>query len=559
MLAIFAFLPILITLFLMTVLNRPAKQALPIAFLAASLLGFFVWKMPLKSLLGATLYGFLSSLEVLFVIFGAILVMNMLKESGGMGAINHGFLNVSRDKRVLVIIIGFLFGAFIEGAAGFGTPAALAAPLLVSLGIPPVAAAAVTLIFDSAPVSFGAVGTPVSASLTQLGNSVTPDFASKVTVFTALPHAILGVFIPFLGLCILTRVFGREKSVRPAFSALPFAIFSGLAFSVPYLFIAYFFGYEFPSLLAALIALPITIFAAKKQFLTPKDHWDFAPSAPSASQNAHRDTTDATGATDTTDATGATGAARPFMPLWLAWLPYILIAAGLVITRIPALPFKSIINTDATAPFLIKIDNILGVDALDFSLKWANIPGILPFLPVAIATPFLHKMPREKAQIAWRNTFRQIRDAIVAIVFGIALVQVMKFSNLNSRNIPSMMVQMATVLSNAGKTVFTVLSPVIGILGSFISGSNAVSNLLFTNLQFETANALGLPAVLVVAMQIVGGAIGNIICINNAVAVCATVGIAGNEGKIIKTNLIPTAIYTIAVIAIFSLLLMFST
>jgi len=540
MLAFLAFLPIFITLFLMTVLNRPAKQALPAAFLVACLLGFFVWSMPLKAVLGATLYGFLSSLEVLFVIFGAILVMNMLKESGGMHTINYGFENISRDKRVLVIIIGFLFGAFIEGAAGFGTPAALAAPLLVSLGIPPVAAAAVTLIFDSAPVSFGAVGTPVAASLAQLGNSVTPDFASKVTLFTALPHAILGIFVPFLGLCILARVFGKEKSVRPALSALPFAIFSGLSFSVPYLLIAYFFGYEFPSLLAALIALPITIFAAKKRFLTPKDHWDFAFAAP----NTHHDTTDA---------------ARPTMPLWLAWLPYILIAAGLVITRIPALPFKSIINTDAAAPFLIKLDNLLGVDNLDFSLKWANVPGILPFLPVAIATPFLHKMPREKVKIAWRNTFRQIRDAIVAIVFGIALVQVMKFSSLNSGNTPSMMVQMATVLSNAGKTVFTVLSPVIGILGSFISGSNAVSNLLFTNLQFETANALGLPAVLVVAMQIVGGAIGNIICINNAVAVCATVGIAGGEGKIIKTNLLPAAIYTVAVIAIFALLLMFST
>ena len=546
MLATLAFLPILITLFLMTVLNRPAKHALPIAFFVACLLGFFVWKMPLNAVLGATLYGFFSSLEVLFVIFGAILVMNMLKESGGMSAINHGFLNVSRDKRVLVIIIGFLFAAFIEGAAGFGTPAALAAPLLVSLGIPPVAAAAVTLIFDSAPVSFGAVGTPVAASLTQLGGSVTPDFAGKVTVFTALPHAIVGVFVPFLGLCILTRVFGKEKSIRPALSALPFALFSGLTFSVPYLFIAYFFGYEFPSLLAALIALPITIFAAKKHFLTPKDHWDFAHAAPGAHQN-------------TTDATDATGAVRPAMPLWLAWLPYILIAAGLVITRIPALPFKGIINTNAAFPFLLKIDNLLGVDALDFSLKWANVPGILPFLPVAIATQFLHKMPREKVKTAWRNTFGQIRDAIVAIVFGIALVQVMKFSNLNSENIPSMMVQMATVLSNAGKTIFTVLSPVIGILGSFISGSNAVSNLLFTNLQFETANALRLPAVLVVAMQIVGGAIGNIICINNAVAVCATVGIAGNEGKIIKTNLIPTAIYTLAVIAIFSLLLAIGT
>ena len=539
MLAFFAFLPILITLFLMTVLNRPAKHALPVAFLTACLLGLFVWKMPLISVLGATLYGFLSSLEVLFVIFGAILVMNILKESGGMSAISHGFFRVSRDKRVLLIIIGFLFGAFIEGAAGFGTPAALAAPLLVSLGIPPVAAAAITLIFDSAPVSFGAVGTPVAASLTQLGDSVTPDFAEKITVFTALPHAIFGVFLPFLGLCILTRVFGKEKSLRPAFSALPFALFSGLAFSVPYFFIAYFFGYEFPSLLAALIALPVTIFAAKKGFLAPKDHWDFNE------RKNHKGV----------GATIATDDACPAMPLWLAWLPYILIAIGLVITRIPALPFKSMINTNAASPFLIKLDNILGIDALDFSLKWANIPGIFPFLPVAVATQFLHKMPREKVALAWGNTILQIRGAVVAIVFGIALVQVMKFSNLNSENIPSMMVQMATVLSNAGKTVFTALSPAIGILGSFISGSNAVSNLLFTNLQFETANALGLPAVLVVAMQIVGGAIGNIICINNAVAVCATVGIAGSEGKIIKANLIPTAIYTTAVIAIFALLL----
>ena len=535
--ALLSFLPILVALFFMTVLGRPAKQALPAAFLVALALGIFFWDMELLTALGATIFGFLSAIEVLFVIFGAILVMNTLKESGGMQTISHGFSRVSRDIRVLVIIIGFLFGAFIEGAAGFGTPAALAAPLLVGLGIPPVAAAAVTLIFDSAPVSFGAVGTPVAASLTQLGGSVTPDFTSKVTLFTALPHAIVGVFVPFLGLCILIRVFGGEKSLRPAFSALPFSLFSGLCFSVPYFLIAVVFGYEFPALLGAFLALPLVIFAAKRNFLTPKDHWDIK------SEN------------------GSTGAKAPSaaMPLWLAWLPYILIALLLVITRIPALPIKNIINTNAAFPFLIKIDNIFGVDALDFSLKWANIPGIFPFIPVAILTPFLHKMPKDKVGRAWRNTCFQIKDALIAILFGIALVQIMKFSGINAKNTPGMLVQMATLLSNAGKTAFILLSPIIGILGSFVSGSNAVSNLLFTNLQFETANALNLPSFLVVAMQIVGGAIGNIICINNAVAVCATVGILGREGKIIKTNLLPTAIYTIAVIAIFSLLLMFST
>ncbi len=537
MYAFLSFLPIIVALLMMTVLNRSAKQALPAAFLVAFALGVFFWKMPIKTAFGATIFGFLSAIEVLFVIFGAILVMNMLKESGGMQTISQGFFRVSRDKRVLCIIIGFLFAAFIEGAAGFGTPAALAAPLLVSLGIPPVAAAAVTLIYDSAPVAFGAVGTPVSAALTQLGSSATQELSQKITVFTALPHAICSIFLPFLGLCVLTKVFSKDRSLRPAFSALPFAIFSGLCFAVPYFLIAVVFGYEFPSLLGALIALPIIIFAAKKEFLTPRTPWDFSADK-TPTETAPKETK---------------------MPLWLAWLPYVLIAALLVITRIPALPIKNAINTNAAFPFLLKIDNIFGIDALDFSLKWANIPGILPFIPVAIATQFLHKMSHRQVKVAWRNTWLQIKDAVIAILFGIALVQVMKFSGLNGQNTPGMMVQMATLLSNAGKTAFTLLSPVIGILGSFISGSNAVSNLLFTNLQFETANALGLPSFLVVAMQIVGGSIGNIICINNAVAVCATVGIAGSEGKIIKTNLLPTALYTLVVIAIFSLLIMFAT
>lgn len=532
MYAFLAFLPIFITFLLMAVWNRPAKHALPLAWLIASLLSFFVWKVDIKTVFACTIYGILSSIDVLLVIFGAILIMNTLKQSGAMNTINQGFTRITPDKRVQAIIICFLFGSFIEGAAGFGTPAALSAPLLISLGFPPVAAASVALICDSTAVSFGAVGTPISTALTQLGTSVDASFSHSLALWTAIPHAIVGVFVPFLAVAVLTRVFGKEKSIKPALSVFPFAVFSGLAFCVPYVLVAYFFGYEFPALLAALFGLVVTVFAAKKGFLIPKTVWGFGDVV----QNQEN-----------------TGRQKN-MSLLLAWTPYVLIAFLLVITRIPALEIKRIIHTEATFPFVFSIHNILGIDALDFSLKWANIPGVIPFIPVAILTHFIHKMNFDAVKCAWRDTFRQISGASIAIISGIALVQVMKFSDINHSGMHNMLVIMAEFIANAGKSLFVIISPLIGVLGAFISGSNAVSNLLFTNLQFETANTLALSPVLVVAMQVIGGAIGNIVCVNNAVAVCATVGISGEEGKIIKTNFLPAILYTLLIIGIFSIL-----
>ncbi len=532
MYALIAFLPILVTVMLMTVFNRPAKQALFLSWLLASIIGIFVWKMRPVVAAACTIYGFLSAIEVLLVIFGAILIMNTLKRSGAMASINCGFTRLSSDRRIQAIIIGFLFGSFIEGAAGFGTPAALAAPLLVSLGFPPVCAATVALIFDSTAVSFGAVGTPVSAALTQLGTSVDSAFANRLSFWVALPHGIVGLIIPLMGVFVLVRVFGKAHSLRPIRDIIPFALFSGLSFCVPYVIFAAVFGYEFPALLAALVGLSVTVLAARKGFLVPKRVWTF-----SEGENKMRPS-----------------GGEMSMPLLKAWTPYLLIAVILVLTRLPALGIKDIINTNARFPFVFSLHNLFGVEQLDFSLKWANIPGVLPFIPVAIVTFFLHKMPMEEIKGAWIDTFRQIRSAAVAVLFGVALVQILKYSDINESGMHSMLVVMAELLSRTGKTLFVFLSPLIGILGSFISGSNAVSNLLFTNLQFETAQTLGLSSVLVVAMQVIGGAIGNIICVNNVVAVCATVGITRAEGKIIKTNLIPTAIYTVLIILIFSVL-----
>lgn len=543
MYALIACLPIVFTLVAMTVFNWPAKYALPISWLLACLLGFFVWKMEFLSILAYSLYGMLSSLDVLIIIFGAILIMNTLKRSGATAAINRGFMNITPDKRIQAIIIGWMFSSFLEGAAGFGAPVALAAPLMISLGFPPLAAASVAMVMNSTAVSFGAVGTPVNTAITILedGLGSNPEafgFAESITKWTAIPHAIVGIIFPFIAIAMMTKLFGKEKSFRPAVQALPFCIFAGLSFSVPYALIAILLGPEFPSLLGALIGLPIVLFAAKKGFLVPKTVWDFPPEENwQAGWRANRP---------------VEPAAPSNMSLLLAWLPYVLIAIILVITRIPALGLKDLLNSTALS---LNVNNILGVQNLNYNLKWAYLPGVF-FVLVAILTFFLHKMDRTKILGTLSDTGKQLAPAATAIVSGVMLVQILRYSGLNASGMDSMMTVLAKAVTGVGDVAYFILSPLIGALGTFVSGSNTVSNTLFAQLQYDAANMLELPSVLIVSLQIIGGAFGHMICINNAVAVSATVGISGGEGKLLKINIGPMLIYALLTVLIATVLLL---
>lgn len=535
MLAILAFLPILTTLILMMVFNWPAKWCLLISWVMAGIFGFFFWNIELKALLASSVYGMLSSMDVLIIIIGAILVMNTLKASGATAAINRGFRNICPDKRVQACIIGFCFCSFIEAAAGFGTPAALAGPLLVSLGFPPLAAAMITLIFDSTAVSFGAVGTPVTASLNALGLSGDEIFTKDFSFWTALPHAIMGTLLPLIVLLMTTKLFSKEKSFKPALEASPFALFTGLSFSVPMLLISIFIGYEFASLLGALFAIVITVIAAKNGFLVPKKTWDF-------------------GTPDSWDKDWlATSKVSPVteskMSVAMAWVPYIIIALILVATRIPQLQLKGLLTSGV--PFVIKLDNLFGFDNLDWRLKWAYLPGTF-FIIVALITNLLHKMDKEKIKQSWIDTIKQVSGAALALLFGLALVEVMKYKGVDGT---SMLDEMANALSKVGKGLYVLIAPFIGVLGAFVSGSATVSMNLFSNLQFNTATVLELPTVFVISMQCVGAAIGNMVCINNAVAASATIGTTGKEGKLIKINAIPMLIYSLATATIFYIVL----
>ena len=535
MIALIAFIPILTTLILMLALNWPAKWCLLISFILSLIFGYVFWDIEVLALIASSVYGMLSSFDVLIIITGAILLMNTLKSSGATAAINRGFMNICPDKRVQACIIGFSFCSFIEAAAGFGTPAALAGPLLVCLGFPPMAAAMITLIFDSTAVSFGAVGTPVTSALNALGLTGNVAFTSQFSFWTAVPHAIMCTFLPLVVLMMTTKFFSHDKSIKPALEAAPFAIFSGLSMAVPMLLIATFIGYEFASLIGALISIAVSVIAAKNGFLVPKKAWDFGD--PANWKNEWLATSE------------VSPVAESDMSLLKAWVPYVLVAIILVLTRIPQLGIKGLLNSGF--PFVVGIKNLFGFENLNWNLKWAYLPGTF-FILVSIITNFLHGMKKEEIVRSWKDTIKQVSGAALALLFGLALVEVLKYKGPHGL---SMMDEMANALSMVGKDLYVLISPFIGVLGAFVSGSATVSMNLFTNLQFNTAQVLNLPEVFVISMQCVGAAIGNMVCINNAIAASATIGTTGKEGNLIKMNAISMLYYALGTALIFYIVL----
>jgi len=450
--------------------NRPAKIALPIGWFIAITVAFFFWQISAKEIFAFTIFGGLKALDILIIIFGAILILNILRESQALTVIQKAFGRISHDSRIQAIIIGYLFAAFIEGSAGFGTPAALAAPLLVGLGFPPLAAAMVTLIFNSTAVTFGAVGTPIVGAMSVLSEQLFMSgldpvaFQIALTHMTALTHSLVGIIIPIIGLAFLTRFFGKERSFRRGFEAMPFAIFAGLSFLLPFALTAIFLGSELPSILGGLIGLALTTFAAKKKFLVPKKVWKFRNSKLIASHRHKKAPT-----------------------LLRAWTPYFLIVLILFVTRIPALPLRELLqNCSFTIP------NILGVTGLDYVLQIFYLPGIIPFVLVALISFRLFRMDWRQIGSTFQKTFQQIGGAVVALVFGVALVQIMIQSGSNSLGLQSMLGEIANSAAQLSNGAFIFLSPFIGVLGTFVSGSSTVSNILFSAFQFETAELLGI-------------------------------------------------------------------
>jgi len=538
LLSILAFVPLVLAGVLLIGFRWPAKYAMPLVFVLTALIGLLAWDMTLNRVIASTLQGLILTAAILWIIFGAILLLNTLKHSGGISSIRRGFSNVSPDRRVQVLIVAWLFGCFIEGASGFGTPAAVAAPLMVALGFPALAAVVMGMMVQSTPVSFGAVGTPIlvgvgagldqagiGAQMTALGSNW-DAFFHLIFSRVAIIHALCGILMPLIMVSIMTRYFGRNKSWTEGLAVAPL-VFTGLAFVIPYAAAGVFLGPEFPSMIGALVGLAIVVPAAKAGFLLPKDSWDFAPASEWPAEWMGKIEM------KIEDVAGKTPISVP-----MAWAPYLILAALLVASRVFP-DFKALLMS-----LTFGWKDILGETGVSGTLEPLYLPGGILCMVVLI-TFFLHRMKASELGAAVSESSKTLLGAGFVLIFTIPMVRILINSGVNGSDLVSMPVAMAQLVANSVGNIYPFFAPAVGGLGAFIAGSNTVSNLMLSQFQFNTAGLLGLSGALMVALQSVGAAAGNMIAIHNVVAASATVGLLGREGVTLRKTMLPTLYYLI--------------
>lgn len=498
-----ALVPILVLLILMVGLKTKAVKAMPVAWLSGLLVALTYWRVEQNVLLATFVKGLLVSADILLIILGAILLLEVLREAGFVDEIKALLESLSSDKRIHVILIAWLFGALIEGAAGFGTSAALAAPLLVAVGFHPLTAVVVSLVGNSTPVSFGALGTPVVIGIgSVLGESTEAGFIQEVTVLSALIHTVVGTFLPLFLACMVSKL-SLNEPFKKGLEVWKFALLSGLSFTLPSLVIAFLLGPEFPSLVGGLVGFVSMFVAARYGWFVPGD------SIPTTTP-------------------------PPILETLKPLAPFVLATALLVVTRVDEV--RQLL-TNLGIPF-----NDLFGSGISHNTNIFLSPGFV-FLVVVGVVLTLVKKTRHNARQAVKATLNKGSLTFVALTFAVAMVQIYLYSGTNDSGLASMPLTIATFVANSTGNSFVLFSPLIGAFGSFIAGSATVSNLLFSSFQFNTAELLGMSPVLIVALQNVGAGLGNMIAPHNVIAASATVSLEESEGKVITQTIVPSLLY----------------
>ena len=568
--------PLLIAGILLVGFLWPATRAMPLAWIAALLVGYFVWENSALWLAGASITGVITALTILWIVFGALVLLYTLMQAGAIDTINQGFARISDDRRVQIILLAFFLATFIEGAAGFGTPAAVVAPLLLALGFPALAAVVAALIGHIIAVTYGAVGTPIvigirdpldgppyidrimeGAPYAGLDEAAAvTQFSNDVAAWAATYHALVGFVMPLFAVGMIVYFFGDpdDRSLEPVKEVVPLALFAGIAFAIPYWASAWFITAEFPSLIGSMVGGGITVALLQRGYLLPDDEWDFPPREEWPTHWVGTIEPGAEGVQSNVD--------TEEMGLLKAWSPYIILVLLLVVTRVSD-PISAFINDaelgvtigDVTLGMVLVWEDILGTGLSD-SIAWVNVPGFWLILSAIIAIP-LFGMNGDQVKDAWGEAAEKIVSPFIALVFVIAMVEVMLSSGLpavdpetfagTAAYDQSMIEVLAVATAGARGSAYPFIASLIGALGAAMAGSNTVSNITFGGFQFTAAQELGISTQIIVGAQAVGGAIGNLVAIHNVVAALATVGLVGQEGRVMRLNLIPLFYYALMV------------
>ncbi|AUX22790.1 lactate permease [Sorangium cellulosum] len=543
MLAALASIPILTALVLLAGLRWQASRAMPVCALAAGAIALFAWRVPPIRALAAVVEGGFITISILLIVFGALFLLAVMNASGAMGALQTALAAVSRDRRVQAVLIAWHFGSFIEGAAGFGTPAAITAPLLVGLGFPPLAAVVVALVGDSTAVSFGAVGTPMIVGMGQglVGlaeragaGALAPD-AAAIGQRIALHDLALGTCMPVVMVLSLTVGFGGRSSLRDGLRAAPFALATGLSQAAAAAAVAWALGPEFPSLVGATAGLLVALLLASRGLLVPGQTWDFPPAAAEAAAlPAPADATAPPGAPPPS----REAPARPGPSVGRALVPYVVLAALLSLTRVRAQPFGAALERVAVGP-----GELFGT-GISAALQPLHSPGAVFVVTTLVAALLLGLSRRALGQAVVEAGGVAARTA-VPLVAAVVTVRLFIHSGVNAEDLPAMPLALADVAARSLGGVWPIVAPWVGALGSFIAGSATFSNMLFALFQHGVAVDAGQDPVAILALQGMGAAAGNMVCVHNVVAACAVARILGQEGQVIRRTAAPMVAYIV--------------
>lgn len=518
-----ALFPLLSVLLFLVMLRWPARTAMPVCLVGTALLSAAVWSVSPMHIAAAIAEGLVIAATVLWVVFGALLLLNLLERNGSLFIIRLGFASISSDHRIQLLFVGWLLVAFLEGAAGFGTPAAIAAPLLIALGFKPLSAVVLTLIADSVPVSFGAIGTPVLVGLTKGLPDVSPELIQKSAVTAAGIDLVCASLIPVLMCVMLCRYFSDTPSWRSGLAIAPLALLAGLCYSLPAYVVARYLGPEFPSLLGALAGFMLLSLLVRLGVAVPAHTWRCQQQAAAAiTENTQKPS---------------------HFDLFKAWGAYLLLAALLVLTRLELLPFKSALQS-----VQLQWSAIFG-SSMSATIQPLYLPGTLFVMTVLLVLPW-QTARRQLLQKATVESLSRIWPAAITLASAVPMVRLFLHSDINDSALPAMPMYLAGIASQHLADAWLWCAPWVGALGSFIAGSATFSNLMFASMQQQLAADSSLPLPLVLALQMLGANAGNMLCVVNVVAAASVVKLTGEEGQIMRFTLVPMTLYCLLASAV---------
>jgi len=508
--AVLAGLPLLVVLIAMLGLRWSAARAgavgltlgLMVAYLA---FGFGVRTLPQLGPLAATggvlLEAVFIAATILWIVFPALGIHELQLRTGAIDVLRDAMARLSGDPRVLALLVAWFFVLFVEGAAGFGTSVALAAPFLVAAGFGRVEAVAIALIGHAAGVSFGAVGTPVLAQM-----AITEFTGRELAAATVAYHSLAGPLLPLVVMLLVTRTLPRAR--RAGWGAWGWTLLAAAAFLVPHHVLATYVGPELPTLAGSLLGG--LAFVGVLRIASGNGRARRARASVEASQSAPTDGPPA----------------RPVRPVALATAgaPYLVLVATVLATRL--LPQLQDALSGATWAWQ------LGPFGGSFAPLYH--PGSLLLLAF-VAGAAWQRAPRHQP-------LRAARDAAVRLVpVTLALIAMLSLSRLMLH--AGMIEALADAVAAGAGQAWPYVAPFVGLLGTFVTGSATTSNILFTDFQLAAARGLGLSPTAMLGAQGFGAAVGNIVCPHNLIAAGATVGLVGREGDVLKRTLWAALLY----------------